>query len=71
MADSPATPSSHAATPQPSVVAEIIRWQEAIQQTMMALQAGSTRREVERRGILSKLLDYLVIMARLLRRRRS
>jgi hypothetical protein len=66
VADQPATQSSHPATPQPSAVAEVTRCQEAIQQTLMALRAGSTRREVERRGVLGELLDHLATMARLL-----
>jgi hypothetical protein len=49
-----------------SLVAEVTRCQEAIQQTLMALRAGSTRREVERRGVLGELLDHLATMARLL-----
>jgi hypothetical protein len=61
-----ATESIHQATPQPSVLAEVARCQEAIQQTLMALQAGSTRREVERRGVLGELLDHLATMTRLL-----
>jgi len=52
-------------TGQP-LVGEITRCQEAIQQTLMALRAGSTRREVERRGVLGELLDHLATMARLL-----
>jgi hypothetical protein len=43
------------------VVVEVTRCQEAIQQTLMALRAGSTRREVERRGVLGELLDHLVV----------
>lgn len=54
------------ATGQPSLVADVASCQEAIQQTLMALRAGSTRREVERRGALGELLDHLVTMARLL-----
>jgi hypothetical protein len=49
-----------------SLGAEIAGCQEAIQQTLMALRAGSTRREVERRGVLGELLDHLATMARLL-----
>ena len=49
-----------------SLVAEITRCQEAIQHTLMVLRAGSTRREVERRGVLGELLDHLATMARLL-----
>jgi hypothetical protein len=51
---------------QQSLVAEVSRCQEAIQQTLMTLRAGSTRREVERRGVLGELLDHLATMARLL-----
>jgi hypothetical protein len=51
---------------QRSVLVEVTRCQEAIQQTLMALRAGSTRREVERRGVLGELLDHLATMARLL-----
>jgi hypothetical protein len=51
---------------QRSVLVEVTRCQEAIQQTLMTLQAGSTRREVERRGVLGELLDHLVTMSRLL-----
>ncbi len=51
---------------QPSLVAEITRCQELIQQTLMTLRAGSTRREVERRGVLGELLDHLATMTRLL-----
>jgi hypothetical protein len=51
---------------QRSVVVEVTRCQEAIQQTLMALRAGSTRREVERRGVLGELLDHLATMTRLL-----
>ena len=49
-----------------SLGAEIAGCQEAIQQTLMALRAGSTRREVERRGVLGEPLDHLATMARLL-----
>ena len=51
---------------QRSVVVEVTRCQEAIQQTLMALRAGSTRREVERRSVLGELLDHLATMSRLL-----
>jgi hypothetical protein len=51
---------------QRSVIVEVTRCQDAIQQTLMALRAGSTRREVERRGVLGELLDHLATMARLL-----
>jgi hypothetical protein len=61
----PANVSRAPATGQP-LVGEITRCQEAIQQTLMALRAGSTRREVERRGVLGELLDHLATMARLL-----
>jgi hypothetical protein len=51
---------------QQSLAAEVAKCQEAIQQTLMALRAGSTRREVERRGVLGELLDHLATLARLL-----
>ena len=51
---------------QRSVFVEVTSCQEAIQQTLMALRAGSTRREVERRGVLGELLDHLATMSRLL-----
>jgi hypothetical protein len=51
---------------QRSLVVEVTSCQEAIQQTLMALRAGSRRREVERRGVLGELLDHLATMARLL-----
>jgi len=66
VAGQPADAASHVATQQPSVVVEVTRCQEAIQQTLMVLRAGSTRREVERRGVLGELLDHLATMARLL-----
>jgi len=56
----------HPATLQPSVATEVASCQEAIQQALMALRAGSTRREVERRGVLGELLDHLATMAWLL-----
>jgi hypothetical protein len=66
VADRPASVSrASPATGQP-LVGEITRCQQAIQQTLMALRAGSTRREVERRGVLGELLDHLATMARLL-----
>lgn len=66
VADQPANASSQVASRQPSVVVEVTRCQEAIQQTLMTLRAGSTRREVERRSVLGELLDHLATMARLL-----
>jgi len=65
VADQPANVSRAPPTGQP-LVGEITRCQEAIQQTLMALRAGSTRREVERRGVLGELLDHLATMTRLL-----
>jgi hypothetical protein len=65
MADQPATLRRSPAT-ESSLLGDVTRCQEAIQQTLMALQAGSTRREVERRGVLGELLDHLATMARLL-----
>ena len=47
-------------------MSEITSSQEAIQQTLMALRTGSTRREVERRAVLGQLLDHLATLARLL-----
>jgi hypothetical protein len=64
-AGQPANLSGPPATGQP-LVAEITSCQEAIQQTLMGLRAGSTRREVERRGVLGGLLDHLATMTRLL-----
>jgi hypothetical protein len=64
-ADQPGNLNGAPATRQP-MLAEVTRCQEAIQQTLMALRAGSTRREVERRGVLGELLDHLATMARLL-----
>jgi hypothetical protein len=59
-----------AAAPEPaagrSLADEVVRCQQAIQQTLVSLRAGSTRREVERRGVLGELLDHLAVMARLL-----
>jgi hypothetical protein len=51
---------------QRSVLVEVTRCQEAIQQTLMVLRAASTRREVERRSVLGELLDQLATLARLL-----
>jgi hypothetical protein len=51
---------------QPSLLAEVTRCQEAIQDTLMTLRTGSTRREVERRAVLGELLDHLATMNRLL-----
>jgi hypothetical protein len=51
---------------EPSLLGDVTRCQEAIQQSLMALRAGSTRREVERRGVLGELLDHLATMARLI-----
>ena len=65
VADQPANVGRAPPSRQP-LVGEITRCQEAIQQTLMALRAGSTRREVERRGVLGDLLDHLATMARLL-----
>jgi hypothetical protein len=59
-------------TPSPDPVAgcsladEVATCQRAIQRTLVSLRAGSTRREVERRGVLGELLDHLGVMARLL-----
>jgi hypothetical protein len=49
-----------------SLAGEVTGCQQAIQQTLVSLRAGSTRREVERRGVLGELLDHLAVMARLL-----
>ena len=65
VADQPANMSRVPPTGQ-ALVGEITRCQEAIQQTLMALRTGSTRREVERRAVLGELLDHLATMARLL-----
>jgi hypothetical protein len=51
---------------EPSLLGDVTRCQEAIQGTLMALRAGSTRREVERRGVLGELLDHLATMTRLI-----
>lgn len=65
VADQPANVSRVSPTGQ-ALVGEITSCQEAIQQTLMALRTGSTRREVERRAVLGELLDHLATMARLL-----
>ena len=65
VAGQPATGSRSPATEQ-SLLGDVARCQEAIQKTLMALRAGSTRREVERRGVLGELLDHLATMARLI-----
>ena len=65
VADQPASMSRVPPTGQ-ALVGEITRCQEAVQQTLMALRTGSTRREVERRAVLGELLDHLTTMARLL-----
>jgi hypothetical protein len=49
-----------------SLADEVTTCQQAIQRTLVSLHAGSTRREVERRGVLGELLDHLAVMARLL-----
>jgi hypothetical protein len=64
-AGQPAEVSRPLATGQ-ALVSELTRCQEAIQQTLIGLRTGSTRREVERRGVLGELLDHLASMARLL-----